>query len=293
MTWVRFEPNYPTHPKIAGLSDKAFRAHVKWICWCNEHLTDGRVPKKLLAKRLARELVDAGLLEDVGDEWQLHDFFDYQPSKAQVEAQREAKAEAGRRGGQRSGESRRKRRGSKREAPASAEPKHMLQQNRSKCSSKREAKPKPDPDPDPQDSKPTESPPVTVRSERPARARPRDPLRGTFDPAGEDPAVLEVFEAWKRICSKPNARLDPNDKRAVVIRDRLSEGLTLDDFETVFRAALVDPWARKVGLKLSVLLDNRERFEGYLEAGRKLADDGDLKAQRAKVLAELRKAEGA
>lgn len=265
MTWVRLDEDYATHPKVVQLSDKAARAHVTWLCWCNKHLTDGLIPKKILPKRVAKELLEAGLLEDRGDSWFLHDYFDYQPSREQIEAEREAKAAAGRKGGKRSGETRKrkaKQKGSKPQAPASTEPKQVLPEN----GSEPPAETKPDPVSDPPDEPTGEPPPAPVRSKPPKRARPRDRLSESFDPPGVKPEIVEVFDDWREICGKPNATLEPHDSRAYAIRDKLAE-LTREDLQRVFRAARQDEWCQEIGCKLSVILENRERFDELLERG--------------------------
>lgn len=57
-------------------------------------------------EKFVRELVDAGLWEAVEEGWELHDFLDYQPSKAQVTADRKKTAERQRRWRERHSETR-------------------------------------------------------------------------------------------------------------------------------------------------------------------------------------------
>jgi hypothetical protein len=104
MTWVRIEDTFPEHPKIAGITDGAFRAHVCALCYCSRNLTDGEVTPagaKWLGIRRGyiRELTIAGLWEKKGDGWLVHDFLKYNPSRAETLAQREKKAAAGKAGG--------------------------------------------------------------------------------------------------------------------------------------------------------------------------------------------------
>lgn len=107
MAWVRIEPEMIDHPKIIGLSDAAFALHVRAICYCNRHLTDGEVPAPALAKlgrrRAAAELVSAGLwLQEESGNYHIHDYLEYQPSRRTVHERREGlsdrRAEAGRKG---------------------------------------------------------------------------------------------------------------------------------------------------------------------------------------------------
>ena len=107
MPWIRFEDNFPEHPKVLAVSDSAFRLHVRAVGYCSRLLTDGLLTPAALSSlksgrrglRLAEELVDAGLWEERGDDYKIHDYLHYQPSKADVVATREARAEAGRKGG--------------------------------------------------------------------------------------------------------------------------------------------------------------------------------------------------
>jgi hypothetical protein len=94
VTWVKLDDGFTEHPKVAGLSDAAFRLHVNALCWCARRETDGVVPatvRKLLGAtpKLIAELVAAGLWEETEGGHELHDYLEYNPSKAQLDAQRE------------------------------------------------------------------------------------------------------------------------------------------------------------------------------------------------------------
>lgn len=100
MPWVRLDDRFPTHRKVALLSDRAFRLYVSGLCWASENLTEGVVLDReltLLArvrntKAAAKELEAAGLWDRIHDGWQIHDFLDYNPDRAKVKADREANA---------------------------------------------------------------------------------------------------------------------------------------------------------------------------------------------------------
>jgi hypothetical protein len=106
MPWARFDERFPWHRKVRRIPDAAFRLHVSAVCWCSEHLTDGFVPAGdlLLVSDVKRPgsavgaLVSAGMWELADDGWQIHDYLDYNPSKAEVEEKREKDAERKRRG---------------------------------------------------------------------------------------------------------------------------------------------------------------------------------------------------
>ncbi|NLG55650.1 MAG: hypothetical protein GX542_08380 [Rhodococcus sp.] len=101
MPWVKLDDRFPSHRKVALLSDRAFRLHVSAICWCSENLTDGRIADRELPlvahirgiKATAKQLEDAGLWTRTGDGWEVHDFLDYNPSREQVLAERKKNAE--------------------------------------------------------------------------------------------------------------------------------------------------------------------------------------------------------
>jgi len=129
MVWVRLDDSFPDHRKLAELGDYAPVAGWLFICglaYCNRQLTDGYIPKahviRLASFRhlgietggvkglvsvgedidgdtLALLLESVGLWEDRDPYWYVHDYPDYQPTKAEVEAEREQKKAAGRAGG--------------------------------------------------------------------------------------------------------------------------------------------------------------------------------------------------
>ncbi|NED75322.1 hypothetical protein G3I51_23965 [Streptomyces sp. SID9944] len=101
MPWVKLEDRFPSHRKVALLSDRAFRLHVSAICWSAENLTDGRISDRELPhvahirgiKATAKQLEDAGLWDRTDDGWLIHDYLDYNPSREQVVADRKKNAE--------------------------------------------------------------------------------------------------------------------------------------------------------------------------------------------------------
>jgi len=101
MAWIYLDDQMPDHPKVAGISDAAFRLHVSGICYSGRQLTDGlieadEVPR--LVRKFKRaapsELVDAGLWLPVGvagstDLYEIHDYLDWNPSREKVLARRQ------------------------------------------------------------------------------------------------------------------------------------------------------------------------------------------------------------
>ena len=128
MVWVRLDDDFPDHPKIVSLGDLTPLAgwlHICGLCYCNRYLTDGVIPRtkvKTLASfehigietaavggscgighdievgELVDALIEAGMWEERESDYRIHDYLDYQPSKAQVEALQEVRSEAGKRG---------------------------------------------------------------------------------------------------------------------------------------------------------------------------------------------------
>lgn len=96
MTWVKLDDQFAFHPKVLAAGPEAAWLYVAGLCWCSQHLTDGAIPKAAVptlaaVKRpSADRLVAAGLWVDHGDSFEVHDYLQFQPSKAKVEAEREA-----------------------------------------------------------------------------------------------------------------------------------------------------------------------------------------------------------
>ncbi len=92
MSWVRIHDGALTHPKIIGLTDKAFRLWVWGLSYAQQHLTDGilitgAVPPRL--KRAAEDLVTNHLwdVHDLG--FKVHDYLDWNDSREAVISKRE------------------------------------------------------------------------------------------------------------------------------------------------------------------------------------------------------------
>jgi hypothetical protein len=102
-TYIRVHDGLARHPKIVGLSDKAFRLLIETWGWCSEYLTDGYVPQTVWAKlgtaRARKELVDAGLVfTRATGGVECHDYLSHQRSAAQVAELREKKKSAAAKG---------------------------------------------------------------------------------------------------------------------------------------------------------------------------------------------------
>ena len=117
MAWVKIDDGWLNHHKVlTARANGGWAALGVWagaLTWVNQQRTDGFLPASWVALNGASEeiaaLVDAGLLvEDASrDGWQFHDYADYQPTKAELEAQSQQKRSAGRAGGKQSASKRR------------------------------------------------------------------------------------------------------------------------------------------------------------------------------------------
>lgn len=109
MPWARLDDNFFTHPKTRKVwrCRPALGLHAMALSYCMRHGTEGSVPDVFVEDQLPDDrergtvvaaLVDAGMWERNGDGWIVHDFLDYNPSNADIEARREADRERKRRG---------------------------------------------------------------------------------------------------------------------------------------------------------------------------------------------------
>jgi hypothetical protein len=107
MSWLRIDDGFVEHPKVADLSDRAFRLHIAALCYCARNLTDGvltpRSVKVVCAlttgtRKHVVELRDAGLWIVSGDDWEIKDYLHYNPDAETARSTRDARREAGKLG---------------------------------------------------------------------------------------------------------------------------------------------------------------------------------------------------
>lgn len=95
MPWVKLDDQFFSHPKVAGLSTDAKLLFLAALGYSAGQLTDGRLAPAAvrIAAALAGidtrdsavgELLGARLWEADGEHYRIHDYFDYQPSAAEV-----------------------------------------------------------------------------------------------------------------------------------------------------------------------------------------------------------------
>ena len=143
MTWVRIDDQFRHHPKVATAGPLGIALHVCGLSYAAEYLTDGFIPRGAVNTLCDFEgvwdkrfrpgseddfawtvaevrdlLVSVGMWDEVQGGYQIHDYLDYNPSKADVLAERDRKAAAGQAGGKASAKARAQRSA---QAPAQAD----------------------------------------------------------------------------------------------------------------------------------------------------------------------------
>lgn len=113
MTWVKLDDAFPENEKAERAGDHACWLYVAALCYCNRNRTDGLIPRARVAKltglprplKLAERLVGAGLWDEDGEDFRVHNYHDFQPSKAKLDADdaelSAKRAAAGRKGAER------------------------------------------------------------------------------------------------------------------------------------------------------------------------------------------------
>lgn len=95
MTWAKVDDRLWCHPKFLDLSLEATGVWVRSLSWCSMHLTDGAIPRALPATlgwptSAVDQLVAAVLWDEADRGWAIHDYLEFNPSKAEVLAERSA-----------------------------------------------------------------------------------------------------------------------------------------------------------------------------------------------------------
>lgn len=105
MSWVRLDDGAPGHRKIVGLSDAAFRLWIVGLTHCNQQANDGRFSAHAArimfgylaspegGRAAAAELVSADLWALTEEGYEVRNYLEYQPSKAERDSANKAAAE--------------------------------------------------------------------------------------------------------------------------------------------------------------------------------------------------------
>ena len=126
MAWVRMDDCWDEHPKCVKAGPLAMAVQKRSLAYANRNTTDGFIPSAIAkriswevsedaarhlgisadewlrldaASELTERLVEAGIWYVVDDGFLIHDYLDFQPSKADLEERSDAKKAAGRKGG--------------------------------------------------------------------------------------------------------------------------------------------------------------------------------------------------
>ena len=93
MKWFRIHVGFASHPKIIGLTDKAFRAHMSALEWTAAYEQDGALSPQLTAAlppAVRAELVKRGVWEADGDGYRIHDWQQWQTPISELQKKRDA-----------------------------------------------------------------------------------------------------------------------------------------------------------------------------------------------------------
>ncbi len=131
MPWIKVDDHFNEHPKLAAAGPLAWAMWLAGLAYCNRNLTDGFIPWSTAGSLVSWDflapagptriyvgtdnavfeegmvtsdyvialLLDAGLWDKVPRGYRVHDFDQYQPTKAVILADRAKKAAAGAAGG--------------------------------------------------------------------------------------------------------------------------------------------------------------------------------------------------
>lgn len=96
MPYLNMDDNFADHPKIDALSDGAFRLHVAGLCFCAKNTTDGiveaiRVPRltRTYKASFLKELLAATIWLEHPQGYEIHDYLDWNKSRAWWDKKRE------------------------------------------------------------------------------------------------------------------------------------------------------------------------------------------------------------
>lgn len=99
MGWVWLDDKFPDHPKLLKAGPVAAWLFVRTICWANQHLTDGFVPfeaiRSMQGMGSTKVLLKVGLFDPADGGVRIHDYLEYQRSRADADRQRELASEGG------------------------------------------------------------------------------------------------------------------------------------------------------------------------------------------------------
>lgn len=96
---MKIDDNLPDHPKLWKMEkrrESALFLFIFALCYSSRNLTDGEVPCGVLesaargGKQTCAAMIEAGLLEQKGSSYVVHDYLEWNRSKEEILAEREA-----------------------------------------------------------------------------------------------------------------------------------------------------------------------------------------------------------
>ncbi len=255
MPWVRVDDHADQHPKVAAVGPLGFALFVAGLCYCNRTLTDGFIPRSVARTlfeiprvgKVINELEAAGLWEDVGGGYQVHNYLEFQASKEEVLAEREAvRKRVGKfRQNKRNGESNGDGNGV---TPPVTPPVGNGDGNG--------------------DVTPSPTPKVLPSEER-KRAKALSSENESGDPL-DDQAVWRIYNEWRTLFDRSHGRYNKLlPERRLKIKARMRE-FTVDELLTVLRTAAADDWENRARYTdFKHLYRSRSTVEGWLERAEK------------------------
>ena len=110
MAWARIDDKFLDNPKVRKAGKEATYLYISALIYSSSELTEGFIGDECLGlvafkgfvqkeKTHANKLVECGLWFRVDGGYQINDYLEYNPTKAEIEQARAKKAAAGRKGG--------------------------------------------------------------------------------------------------------------------------------------------------------------------------------------------------
>lgn len=101
MSWAKLDDGFHAHPKVrrAWREPRALGLHVLAMSYVAKYELDGRVPVEFIEDniqdpeerdRVTTSLIEAALWRRDGEDYVIHDYLDYNPSRAESESKRKA-----------------------------------------------------------------------------------------------------------------------------------------------------------------------------------------------------------
>ena len=203
MTWAKFDDAFWSHPKVLRAGNEAVGAFVRMVCYCAQHLTDGRIDRATALSIAGRErvlatLTTVGLLDEIDDDsLEIHGYLERNPSRSSVERERASNRDRQRRFAENSHAKRK----------AAQAPNAVSNASRNAVTNDA-----------PVPSRPVqeEETPTPLAEPTPALAL-EEPKTGADAPASASAGgvVVELFRHWQRVHKHPTAKLDAKRRKAI------------------------------------------------------------------------------